>query len=191
MLSGRGFTKVYNLSGGIKAWDGLTAEGPVELNLNLIQKDPSPLGITKSAYGMEQALGDFYRKVAHTTDNAELKDLLTKLASIEDKHKDYVFSLYTEVASGPEDRSAFEKTVNTEVLEGGYNAEEYMERNKKFLASPAGVLDLAMMLEAQALDLYLRFADVAEKAGAKEILFKISDEEKTHLTALGNLRAKY
>jgi rubrerythrin len=47
-----------------------------------------------------------------------------------------------------------------------------------------------MMLETQALDLYLRFADKAENKQTKDILHRIGDEEKGHLAALGDLRDK-
>ena len=52
LLSGQGFREVYNLKGGIKAWQGAKAFGPVELNLDLIRGDESPLEIISLAYGM-------------------------------------------------------------------------------------------------------------------------------------------
>jgi rubrerythrin len=53
-----------------------------------------------------------------------------------------------------------------------------------------GVLDLAMMLETQALDLYLRFAEKSSDEGTQTILFSIADEEKAHLSSLGDLMDK-
>ena len=50
-----------------------------------------------------------------------------------------------------------------------------------------GVLDLAMMLEAQALDLYLRFAGKSSDERTQKVLFSIADEEKAHLGSLGDL----
>jgi rubrerythrin len=52
------------------------------------------------------------------------------------------------------------------------------------------VLDLAMMLETQALDLYLRFAHKSVDSQSQEVLFKLADEEKSHLEALGQLVEK-
>ncbi len=48
-------------------------------------------------------------------------------------------------------------------------------------------LDLAMMLETQSLDLYLRFAAKSTHKESKAVLFKIASEEKAHLKALGEL----
>ena len=45
------------------AWNGLKAEGPVELNLDMVRGDETPVQIIKLAYGMEQSLADFYRTV--------------------------------------------------------------------------------------------------------------------------------
>ena len=43
------------------------------------------------------------------------------------------------------------------------------------------------MLETQALDLYLRFAGKMEDRETKQVLFRLGDEEKAHLAALGRL----
>jgi rubrerythrin len=44
-----------------------------------------------------------------------------------------------------------------------------------------------MMLEAQALDLYMRYADKSQDNQAEQMLFKMADEEKAHLKSLGEL----
>ncbi len=190
MLAGKGFSNVINLKGGIQAWNGAKAEGPVELNMDMITGEETPLQIIKLAYGMEQSLGDFYRKVMTDTSDQELASLLGKLASIEDKHKDNLLSLYKTVESKTLDKEAFESDVASSVLEGGFNADDFMQKNKSYLTTRSDLLDLSMMLEAQALDLYMRFAERMEEEKAREVLFKISNEEKAHLESLGRLREK-
>jgi rubrerythrin len=49
------------------------------------------------------------------------------------------------------------------------------------------VLDLAMMLETQALDLYLRFANLSDQPRTREVLYTLAGEEKAHLASLGRL----
>ena len=44
MLSGWGFKEVYNLAGGIKAFEGHKATGPRELNLDLVTGRRNPGG---------------------------------------------------------------------------------------------------------------------------------------------------
>ena len=55
------------------------------------------------------------------------------------------------------------------------------------MKSPADLLETALMLETQALDLYLRFAGKMEDRETKKVLFRLGDEEKAHLAALGRL----
>jgi sulfur-carrier protein adenylyltransferase/sulfurtransferase len=168
----------------------LTADGPVELNMDIITGNETPTQIIRIAYGMEQSVGDFYRLVKEQIEDAGVKELLTSLAQIEERHKDYLFGLYTAADPFPTDKTAFEAEVETAVMEGGFSAGEFMSKNAKFLTSVANVLDLSMMLEAQALDLYMRFAQKAENSETKDILHKIGEEEKIHLESLGRLRDK-
>ena len=44
-----------------------------------------------------------------------------------------------------------------------------------------------MMLETQALDLYLRFADRSGQPETREVLYALAGEEKAHLASLGRL----
>jgi rubrerythrin len=65
-----------------------------------------------------------------------------------------------------------------------------MRKNEKYFHTVPSLLDLSMMLEAQALDLYLRFAEKVQDQETARVLRKIGDEEKAHLEALGRLREK-
>ena len=86
-LSGLGFEKVYNLQGGIKAWQGQKALGPRELNLELVRGDETASEIIALAYGMEMGLGIFYLEMIEKSADPELRELLSKLADIETRHK--------------------------------------------------------------------------------------------------------
>jgi rubrerythrin len=60
-----------------------------------------------------------------------------------------------------------------------------LNENESFLRDVPGYLDLAMMIETQALDLYLRMAGEMKHPPAAQVLFRIADEEKQHLALLG------
>jgi sulfur-carrier protein adenylyltransferase/sulfurtransferase len=188
LLAGRGFKEVYNLSGGIKAWEGNVAEGPVELNMDMVRGDESPFEIIRLAYGMEHGLGLLYRTVQAVTEDKELGDLLGLLAGVEEKHKARLVELYRAIEPEAPTGDAFEAQAASGVLEGGFDRDAFMKKNERFLKSVPDLLDLAMMVETQALDLYLRFSDKTADQQTKEVLFKIAEEEKGHLAALGRLR---
>jgi rhodanese-related sulfurtransferase/rubrerythrin len=187
LLSGFGFNEVYNLTGGIKAWQGNKATGPVELNLDLIRGDETPNEIIKLAYGMEQGLQRFYETMHSRTKDSELADFLWKMVDVEQIHKKTLFDLLAIVDSPEQDLESFEAEVDSDIMEGGFDMTAFMEKNEPFLHTFSDVIDLAMMLETQALDLYLRFAEKSTMTTAKEVLFKIGKEERNHLASLGRL----
>ena len=159
LLSGFGFQEVYNLQGGIKAWQGLKAVGPRELNLELVRGDETPAEMIALAYGMEMGLGIVYRDMIKRSDDHELRSLLSKLADIETQHKKRLLELLAEIDSPITDTDAYEADLRPSILEGGLGLDDFMQENESFFRSVQGVLELAMMIETQALDLYLRFAE--------------------------------
>ncbi len=185
LLSGRGFKRPINLAGGINAWEGLKAAGPVEMDPGLIWAD-TPEAVIMTSYSMEHALSAFYRAMQSRTADRPVADLLGKLAGVEEKHKQYLVDLYNTIDPTGIDKQALEKTGSA--MEGGFDPNLFMSRNEQFIDSPSTLLDLAMMLETQALDLYIRLADTLERRESKEVFFKIADEEKVHLRALGRLK---
>jgi len=187
LLSGLGFKEVYNLQGGIKAWRGQKAVGPVELSLELVRGDETAAEIIAWAYGMEMGLGIFYRDMIDKSEDPDLRKLLSKLAGIETQHKKKLLDLLAEIDSPVKDADAYEADIRPTILEGGFQLNDFMKKNESFLGSVGDVLDLAMMLETQALDLYLRFADRSADTLSKKTLFTIADEEKAHLNSLGDL----
>lgn len=53
--------------------------------------------------------------------------------------------------------------------------------------SAKDIIELAMSIEAQALDLYVRAADRSSNSKSREALIQIADEERVHLRQLGKL----
>ena len=186
-MAGQGFKEVYNLKGGINAWEGLKAAGPAELGLVLLRGDETPVEVISLAYGMEEGLRSFYAAVSERIDDSAVVTVLARLESIEVSHKQKLFKLYLSLASATEDLETFETRVVSKTMEGGYTTEEYLERNSSAMGTVADVLALAMMLETQALDLYLRYSQKSSDEKGRAVLYDIAEEEKAHLSTLGRL----
>jgi rubrerythrin len=75
-------------------------------------------------------------------------------------------------------------TSEEALIEGGIDIAELMRQNERYLQTVSGYLELAMMIETQALDLYLRMAGESANETTREVLFRISQEEKAHLAIL-------
>jgi len=188
-LAGKGFKDVYNLKGGLKAWQGHKAAGPADMGMAFLRGDETPVEIILLAYGMEDGLEHFYLTAARTmgADDPDVENLLKKLAGIEEKHKQRLFDLYLRVQPGDTDRESFEQNIVSDVMEGGFTTEEFLEKNRDAMKTVPDLLSIAMMLEAQAMDLYMRYSqEISEKEG-RTILQDMAEEEKTHLKALGRL----
>ena len=190
LLAGLGFKEVYNLQGGIKAWQGLKASGPKALNLDLVRGDETPSAMIALAYGMEMGLGIAYLNMIERSDDPEVQSLLAKLADIETLHKKRLLEILAEIDSAISDTDAYEADLRSSILEGGFGLDDFMQENESFFGSLEGVFDVAMMLETQALDLYLRFAEISTDQRTQNVLFSIADEEKAHLSSLGDLMDK-
>jgi rubrerythrin len=186
-LTGKGFRQVYNLAGGIAAWQGHRAAGPGDMGMLLLKGDESPQEIIALSYGLEDGLQKFYAAAADLVTDPKVGRIIAQLADIEVRHKQKLFELYQVVEPDPRDRETFEAAIDSEMMEGGFSPNSLLEQNLPSFKSPANVLDFAMMLEAQAMDLYMRYADSSEDQKVKDILFKLADEEKAHLKSLGDL----
>ncbi len=187
MLAGKGFNKVYNLSGGIRAWNGQVAFGPEELGLALFSGNESPEKTLVVAYSLEAGLHDFYVSMIPRVKNSDAKNLFEKLSEIEIRHQDTIFKEYLEITGKSVNRKEFEKTVIVEAVEGGLTSEEYANMFQPDWESTKDIVDIAMSIEAQALDLYLRVSNQSIDPKSKKVLLQIASEERIHLTQLGKL----
>ena len=187
MLSGKGFAKVYNLTGGFKAWKGDMAVGSQEQGLSTFDAMMPPDQCLILAYSMEQGLCDFYLSIMEKVHNEAVRALFQKLAEIETHHQNQLFEEYRRLADPSITQSDFEGLIVTEASEGGMTTEEYLTHFNPDLDNLIDLCSMAMSIEAQALDLYQRGADLAVNAQTRAVLLKIAVEERAHLNALGEM----
>lgn len=184
MLSGKGYEKVYNLSGGIKAWGKEVAVGPETTGLNLFSGKISVEDAIITGFGLEMGLRDFYLSMQSQVTRETTRNLFGKLADIEILHQERLVELYTEITGKTVTLKEFAEKVAAPVMEGGLTTEEYLQLYKTDLGSELEVLALALAIEAQALDLYLRAAERSEQEGTRQVLQQIADEERSHIARL-------
>ncbi len=178
---------MYNLKGGITAWQGRTAFGPAEMGMAYLKGDEKPPEVVVLAYGMETGLSEWYTAIAETTPQPEVKSLLKRLAGIEENHRQKLFNLYQTLDRTVTDQGQFETRIVSKLMEGGFTTEEFMEQNKEAMNTRENVLGIAMMLETQALDLYLRYSRKSQDHRSKAVFHDLGEEEKRHLASLGRL----
>ena len=187
MLAGKGFDQVINVAGGIKAWDDPVAFGPEEQGLDLLSGNESIEETLVIAYSLETGLQEFYFTMIDKVSVDEVKSLFRKLADIEVIHQERILKEYIRTTGREIDRAAFESRMVKNVAEGGLTTDEYVKLFKPDWDNSADIVDLAMSIEAQALDLYTRAANRSSDEGSREVLEKIAEEERTHLAQLAKL----
>lgn len=169
------------------AWEGLIAKGPADLSMELLKERETPEEIIMLAYGMEVGLGEFYRAMVRKTEDLEVNGILNKLADIEERHKQRLFDAYVGLHPSMKDKERFESDIDSGIMEGGFTTEEFLEQNQGAFETVEMILNFAMMLEAQAMDLYMRYSQKTKSKQSKDILHDIAEEEKAHLRTLGAL----
>jgi len=160
------------------------------MGMLLLKGDETPQDIIYLAYGQEEGLRKFYAAAAKLAIEAEVVKVLSKLAEIEVRHKQKLFDLYKTIDSADTTLESFEDAVSSELMEGGFAPDRLLEENPPAFKNAPEVLNFAMMLEAQGMDLYMRYAEKSQDARVKEILFSMAEDEKAHLKSLGNLFEK-
>jgi rubrerythrin len=187
MLAGKGFNQVINVSGGIKAWEDPVAFGSEELGLDLLTGNESIEETLIIAYSLEAGLQDFYVTMIDKVDADEVKSLFRKLSDIEVIHQNRILKEYVLITGKEIDRDTFESEQVEKAVEGGLTTDEYIRLFKPDLNVLSDIVDLAMSIEAQALDLYTRVANRSTDERSRGALNKIAEEERVHLEQLATL----
>lgn len=187
LLLNQGFKTIATIEGGIDAWEAPTASGPVTFHLRFVKGDESPQRVIGMAFAMEEGLKTFHQEIASRTGEAGLRDLLIQLIKAEEGHQRTLTTLLEKVLEESEavPENAPPAAIEEDLMEGGVDVAAFVRQNERYLQTVAGYLDLTMMIEAQALDLYLRMGSESRNPVTKEVLLQIGEEEKGHLRMLG------
>lgn len=191
LLAGQGFSPVVNMAGGILAWQGVGAVGPADQGLFLLPGHMGTGEVFRLAYAMERRLARFYEGLAAAAEDPEVAGTFRKLAGFEDKHSNLVMILWRKSGAVVPDQAELDADASdaaaSTLMEGGLPGDSYLARSGEGPRRSAEVLELAMAVEAQAMDLYLRGSRVMRSAEARQALVRLAGEEKSHLTSLAVL----
>lgn len=187
MLSGKGFKRVINLRGGIKAWNGEKAILGEEKGLALFTDKESPEQTLIIAYGLEMGLEDYYTSMSEAAKIEAIRNLFQKLSKVEINHRNRIFREYIRITDEKISQEDFSSGLVTSASEGGMTTEEYIKFFGPEEESAVGIIDMAMSIEAQALDLYFRASERVEHKKSSQFLLQMADEERAHLRQLGQL----
>jgi rubrerythrin len=180
-----GFKEVYNMDGGIDAWNGLVAEGTPEAGMAYFSLADKPEELIALAWIMEDGSRRFYYSISEFMKDNESSALFKDLTTAEDHHKQSLMKLYseiTDVESNDTPESSLSGEIDTNIMEGGMKVTEALDWAKE--KEPTDILELAMSLEISAYDLYLLLENNMEDEKSKKVFKVLAEEEKQHLDRL-------
>ncbi|HSH71308.1 MAG TPA: ferritin family protein [Deferrisomatales bacterium] len=174
------------MDGGIDAWHGHVSEARVDQGVYLLEGDETPAALFAVAYRLEEATRRFYQRIARETATPGVRELADALSRGEETHQERIRELCRDTCGEAAATQALGSGPPSAVLEDGSSPAERLERLLPADATPAAVLDLAMALEVDALDLYLRFTHHFRQPSVRNALFALAREEQCHLKRLGD-----
>lgn len=189
-LLGSGLKNVYSMEGGINAWKGMVAHGPPEAGMAYFSPAANAEEIVGLAWSLEEGSKFFYQGVAEQfADDPEARKMFEWLVSAEKNHEKHLLETYESLTGGQPDfeklRAKFSDSLSGAVMEGGIKVKEGLKWVKGKGVSES--LELAMAMEVNAYDLYVKMSRAIEDKQAQLIFEKLSEEEQVHLEKLAGL----
>ncbi len=177
MLLAENLPNIYNMSGGIIAYDGGKAVGDEAFGMEFfVNGDFSD--VFRMSYAMEEGLQQLYLMLEGLCEDTAVKALLLRLAKFEESHKARLKALFPHIEKDDE--------TDRDILEGGFDKQKFLDHFQSRLVVEDDVIQLGMMLETQAYDLYSRLSKNAKDPQSKEFFQFMRGEEKQHLVFLSN-----
>lgn len=139
------------------------------------------------AYDIEEVLEGFYTMMVSSTKDADLIPALTRLIEEEKNHKLKLFDLFKNFDSKTVVRERPETSMVIDKYKENFSNEDFINKMTLSIETEQDAFDVAMKLEAQALDFYMCNSDICSNERQKEIFIEFAEEEKVHLIHLDSL----
>jgi rhodanese-related sulfurtransferase/rubrerythrin len=178
----KAYKTVYNLTGGMLAWQGGVVEDLPQVQL--FEKQSFD-GMLQTAMNLEKGALRFYRAVGGHYGQHGWSAVFKRLEKAEIAHAKSVFAILNQAA--PQDLNfdqVFEKLPG-EVLEGGMTLEVALRKMAAYKDDACmRLVELALQIERAAFDLYRALADQAAGDGGGDVFLSLAQAEKSHMQAL-------
>ncbi len=174
---------LYNLSGGMLAWDGaVAADYP---RVQLFNRLNTPVRMLQTAMNLEKGALNFYTHVQKQYANQPWAGVFGNLAQAEIGHARTVYQFLRRIETRVEGFETLFDRLSGDVLEGGTPLETALQKASAVQGRAClGLVELALGIEYAAFDLYRAMADQAAAPDAREAFMTIAQAEKGHMHAL-------
>jgi sulfur-carrier protein adenylyltransferase/sulfurtransferase len=178
----QGVGDIYNLSGGIMAWNGAVVSN--QPNLQLFDGQTT-LEMFRTAMNLEKGAMRFYTHVSDTYPDPSWSEVFGRLARAETAHAKTVHEAWKRRDAELEPFEQLFEGLDGEVLEGGLALNDAMTQLESAgEQSCLRMLEMALKIEYAAYDLYRTLAHQLSESEGSEVFLSIAQGEKGHMRAL-------
>jgi sulfur-carrier protein adenylyltransferase/sulfurtransferase len=167
------------MAGGIDAWNGLVSGGAYDSGLAYFSRASRPEELISLSFALEEGNRVFYERVSQDMKDEEAASIFRSMGQAEERHKETLRELHARVSGRSGNPAPPEGMVAGGLLEGGAPLEETLAWAKG--KPPEEILELAIAMEANALDRYIKMGRAVADERSREVFLALSREEQEHL----------
>lgn len=180
-LEGHG--PIFNLDGGILAWDGAMLADTPRVQLFAGQDF---IAMLTTAMNLEKGALRFYEHLHESRAQVPWSEVFGRLAREENAHAKTVFGFLKQARPDTAPFQTLFDQLHGDVLEGGLTLTQALEILDSFSEDAClRCLELALKIEYAAYDLYRSLADQVQEPDARQAFLSLAQAEKAHMRALG------
>jgi len=174
---------IYDLEGGIMAWEGITVPDYPKVQVFDTSRSLSELLLV--AMDLEKGALRFYSHVRDRFSSEPFAKTFDQLSIAEMAHAKAVYRYWKKSESDPPAFETAFEDLKGEILEGGENLIDVLRRVEAMEGNLClNLIELALHIEKAAFDLYRIMAEETENKDAREAFLSIAQAEKGHMRTL-------
>jgi rhodanese-related sulfurtransferase/rubrerythrin len=173
---------IFNLDGGITAWEGKDLSDLPRINL--FSESDDFLTALRRAANMEKGAYAFYSAINSRIPQSPLAPTVESLQEMERRHARSIHEMMTRHGRVPPFDDFF-ASLSGDVVEGGMQLEDLLHSDQ--WTGPQGCMalaEIALDIEYRAFDLYKTLASRAKDPEQEQALLFLAEQEKTHIRLL-------
>ena len=173
---------IFNLVGGISAWEGKVLEEFPKFEVFQGVDDFSR--VLEQAMNMEKGTYLLYRDMVELSSGLPIETTFEKLSRMETAHAKAIYRFLQKIKQVKPFEELFEE-LSGHIVEGGWDVETALHQLRDHGENTCLFLsELALELEYRAYDLYRNMAEGTSDTEQQKALFFLSEQEKAHVRLL-------
>jgi rhodanese-related sulfurtransferase/rubrerythrin len=187
--SGISLQQIYNLGGGIMAWDGKTlSDFP---RVQTFTDSENPADMLLKSMDLEKGALRFYLYVLQTFADQPFVKTIKPLVNAEEVHARSIYRFWRLITGNSQPFDELFANLTGDILEGGDNLHDAISKVEAIEENFClNLLELALEIEFRAYDVYRTMANMSRDDDANHVFLSIAQMEKDHMQLLAETIAE-